>query len=42
MYIYLQGFQFFQLGYASAVAYLLFFVTLVFTIVQLRLLRRPM
>ena len=41
MYIYLQGFQFFQLGYASAVAYLLFIVTLVFTIVQLRLLRRP-
>jgi multiple sugar transport system permease protein len=41
MYIYLQGFQFFQLGYASAVAYLLFIVTLIFTIVQLRLLRRP-
>jgi multiple sugar transport system permease protein len=41
MYIYLQGFQFFQLGYASAVAYLLFVVTLIFTIVQLRLLRRP-
>ncbi len=40
MYIYLEGFQFFHLGYASAVAYLLFVVTLIFTVVQLKLLRR--
>lgn len=40
MYIYLRGFQFYELGYASAVAYLLFFITLIFTVVQLKLLRR--
>jgi len=40
MYIYLEGFQFFHLGYASAVAYMLFIITLIFTIVQLKLLRR--
>jgi multiple sugar transport system permease protein len=37
MYIYLTGFQYFQMGYSSAISYLLFVITLIFTVVQLRL-----
>lgn len=39
-YIYQQGFQFFSTGYASALAVILFFVTLALTIVQWFLRRR--
>lgn len=35
-YVYYQGFTLFRMGYASALAYLLFVVILVFTLVQLR------
>lgn len=38
-YIYHEGFQLFDMGYASAIACMLFVVVLVFTVVQLRLFR---
>ncbi|MHB1132119.1 MAG: carbohydrate ABC transporter permease [Chloroflexota bacterium] len=37
LYLYQQAFQFFRLGYASAVAYVLFAVIFIFTMVQFRL-----
>ncbi|MEU4576535.1 carbohydrate ABC transporter permease [Nonomuraea sp. ATR24] len=40
LYLYRQGFQFFQMGYASAVAWVLFVLVLVLTLVQFRLQRR--
>ncbi|MBP7964677.1 MAG: sugar ABC transporter permease [Caldilineaceae bacterium] len=39
-YIYLQGFQFFETGYASALAVVLFLVTLVLTLLQWSMRRR--
>ncbi len=39
MYVYQQGFRFFNLGYASAVAYALFIAIVVLAIIQFRLLR---
>lgn len=39
LYMYRQGFNFFHLGYASAMAYVLFLVILGFTALQLRLFR---
>ncbi|CAN5768990.1 sugar ABC transporter permease [soil metagenome] len=39
MYVYEQGFNFFNLGYASAMAYMLFLGMIALTIVQFRLLR---
>lgn len=40
LYMYRQGFQFFQLGYAAAIAWVLFAIILLFTLVQMRLQRR--
>jgi multiple sugar transport system permease protein len=37
MYIYQNGFQFFRMGYASAIAWVLFGVIFIFTLVQMRL-----
>ncbi|MBI2915484.1 MAG: extracellular solute-binding protein [Elusimicrobia bacterium] len=37
LYMYNQGFKFFELGYASALAYILFGIIFVFTIVQIRI-----
>ena len=39
MYVYLQGFNFLNLGYASAIAYALFVAIVVLAIIQFRLLR---
>jgi multiple sugar transport system permease protein len=39
MYVYQQGFNFFNLGYASAVAYALFMAIVVLAVIQFRLLR---
>jgi multiple sugar transport system permease protein len=39
MYIYQNAFRFFDMGYASAMSYVLFVVILVFTIIQLRVTR---
>jgi multiple sugar transport system permease protein len=39
MYMYEQGFRFFNLGYAGAAAYTMFIAVLVLTVIQLRLLR---
>jgi multiple sugar transport system permease protein len=39
MYVYQQGFQFLNLGYASAVAYALFVAIVVLAFIQFRLLR---
>jgi ABC-type sugar transport system permease subunit len=39
MYMYEQGFKFFNLGYAGAVAYTLFIAVVVLTVIQLRLFR---
>jgi multiple sugar transport system permease protein len=39
LYMYQQGFGVYQLGYAAAVAYLLFLVVLVFSLAQFRLMR---
>jgi multiple sugar transport system permease protein len=39
-YIYQQGFEFFDVGYASALAMIMFVIVMVLTIVQLRLRRR--
>ncbi|NNF07683.1 MAG: sugar ABC transporter permease, partial [Candidatus Eisenbacteria bacterium] len=38
-YLYEQGFRYFDLGYASALAYLLFLVTLSFSLLQSRVLK---
>ncbi|MEV2271924.1 carbohydrate ABC transporter permease [Nonomuraea africana] len=40
LYLYRQGFQFFQMGYASAIAWVLFVLVLGLTLVQFRLQRR--
>jgi len=40
LYLYRNGFQYFQMGYASALAWVLFVIVLVFTLIQLRLSRR--
>ncbi len=40
LYLYEQGFRFFDMGYASAIAITLFVIILIFTAVQLRLSRR--
>ncbi|NEE02739.1 carbohydrate ABC transporter permease [Phytoactinopolyspora halotolerans] len=40
LYMYRQGFEYFQMGYASAIAWVLFLLILVLTIVQLRLQRK--
>ncbi|GAA5037791.1 multiple sugar transport system permease protein [Thermocatellispora tengchongensis] len=40
LYLYRHGFQFFQMGYASAVAWVLFVLVLALTLVQFRLQRR--
>jgi multiple sugar transport system permease protein len=39
-YIYLSAFKFFEMGYATALAFFLFAMVLVFTVAQLRLYRR--
>jgi lactose/L-arabinose transport system permease protein len=39
MYVYQEGFRFFNLGYASAVAYALFMAIVVLAILQFRFLR---
>jgi ABC-type sugar transport system permease subunit len=39
LFVYQQGFRFFNLGYASAAAYTLFIFIVVLAIVQFRLLR---
>jgi multiple sugar transport system permease protein len=38
LYMYLQGFRQYEIGYGAAIAYLLFFIVLLLTIVQFRLL----
>ena len=38
-YLYQQAFEFYRTGYASAVAWILFAVILVFTIIQMRFFR---
>lgn len=35
-YLYQNAFQYFRMGYASAIAYILFFLVLIFTLIQLR------
>ncbi|NUR87237.1 MAG: sugar ABC transporter permease [Nonomuraea sp.] len=40
LYLYRQGFQYFQMGYASAIAWVLFILALGLTLVQFRLQRR--
>ncbi len=40
LYMYRQGFQYFQMGYAAAVAWVLFAVILVLTLIQMRLQKR--
>jgi multiple sugar transport system permease protein len=40
LYLYKKAFQEFRMGYAAALAWLLFFIILVFTILQTRLSRR--
>jgi len=40
LYLYRNAFQFFRMGYASALAWVLFLIILVFTLLQLRLARR--
>ena len=37
LYMYYQGFKFFRLGYASAIAYVLFGIIFIFTMLQLKL-----
>jgi multiple sugar transport system permease protein len=39
-YIYQSAFQFFEMGYASAIAFTLFLMLLVFSVLQLRLYRQ--
>ena len=38
-YLYTMGFQRFDMGYASALAYVLFFIILIFSLVQYRLVQ---
>ncbi len=40
LYLYKNGFKFFRFGYASAIAYVLFFIIFIFSFVQLRLVRQ--
>ncbi|MER7170233.1 carbohydrate ABC transporter permease [Streptomyces mesophilus] len=40
LYMYRQGFEYFQMGYAAAIAWVLFAVILVLTLIQLRLQKR--
>lgn len=40
LYLYRQGFEYFQMGYASAIAWVLFVLVLLLTIVQIRLQKR--
>lgn len=40
MYVYQAGFRFFRMGYASAIAYALFTIVLIFTVIQNRLSKR--
>jgi multiple sugar transport system permease protein len=40
MYIYNQGFQYFQMGYAAAIAWVLFIAIFIITLIQMRLQRR--
>jgi multiple sugar transport system permease protein len=39
-YIYQSAFQYFEMGYASAIAFTLFLMLLVFSVLQLRLYRQ--
>jgi ABC-type sugar transport system permease subunit len=41
LYMYLQGFNQYEMGYGAAIAYLLFAIVLAFTLLQFRLLGRP-
>lgn len=40
LYLYRNGFQYFKMGYASAIAWMLFFIIVFFTVVQFRLANR--
>jgi multiple sugar transport system permease protein len=40
VYLFQQGFEFFRMGYTSAMAWLLFLVIMLITVVQLRLSKR--
>lgn len=40
LYLYENGFQFFRFGYASAIAYVLFFIIFIFSFLQLKFIRR--
>jgi multiple sugar transport system permease protein len=40
LYLYRNGFQYFQMGYASALAWVLFVIILIFTIIQFRMSKR--
>ena len=40
LYLYRQGFQSFFMGYASALAWVLFLVVLIFTLIQFKFARR--
>ena len=40
LYLYRNGFQYFKMGYASAVAWMLFFIIVFFTIIQFRVANR--
>jgi multiple sugar transport system permease protein len=40
LYLYRNGFQYFKMGYASALAWVLFIVILIFTLIQFRLSKR--
>jgi len=40
LYLYRNGFEFFKMGYASALAWVLFLIVLVFTLIQFRLSKR--
>ena len=39
-YLYRNGFEYFKMGYASAIAWTLFWITLIFTLIQLKLQRK--
>ncbi len=41
LYMYLQGFNQYEMGYGAAIAYLMFAIVLAFTLLQFRLLARP-
>ena len=40
LYLYRNGFQYFKMGYASAIAWMLFFIIVIFTVLQFRLASR--